>query len=74
MYWIVIVSCVQSYFDAWGEKADIAKATYWIGKTQIQQKLITEAIDTYIGVVLEYGDDVLEPISKKAGNFYLLRD
>ena len=55
-----IVSCVQSYLDAWGEKADIAKATYWIGKTQIQQKLITEAIDTYIGVVLEYGDDVLE--------------
>ena len=55
-----IVSCVQSYLDSWGEKADIAKATYWIGKTQIQQKLITEAIDTYIGVVREYGDDVLE--------------
>ncbi len=53
-----IIVVVQAYLDQWKDDADIAKALFWIGKTKIQQELPNEAVETYLGAIVEYGMDV----------------
>ncbi len=53
-----IVDEVQSYLDTWQDKADIAKALFWIGKTRIQQGLVDEAVATYLDAIERFGSDV----------------
>ena len=53
-----IITVVETYLEQWKEEADIAKALFWIGKTRIQQGLVAEAVETYIGAIVEYGADV----------------
>ncbi len=53
-----IIDVVHSYMDRYGDEADIAKAMYWIGKTQIQQGLITDAVNSYFDTIVRYGGNV----------------
>jgi len=53
-----IVDEVQAYLDTWQDKADIAKALFWIGKTRIQQGLVDEAVATYLDAIVRFGTDV----------------
>ncbi|MGE4489720.1 MAG: tetratricopeptide repeat protein [Kiritimatiellales bacterium] len=53
-----IIDAVNGYLDQYKEKADIAKAMYWIGKTRIQQGLVNEAVTVYLDTVVKYGGDV----------------
>ena len=53
-----IIGVVEDYLEQWGGEADISKALFWIGKTRIDQGLIAEAVDTYIGAIVTYGKDV----------------
>ena len=51
---------VNAYLERYGEEADVAKATFWIGKTKLAQGLTDEAIDAYLGTIVQYGGDVLQ--------------
>lgn len=55
-----ILKVVQRYEqdERWKGQADIAKALYWIGKTKIRQKKYAEAVETYLGAIVEYGGDL----------------
>ena len=53
-----IVDEVQAYLDTWQDKADIAKALFWIGKTRIQQGMVDEAVETYLDAIVRFGSDV----------------
>lgn len=44
--------------ERWKGEADIAKALFWIGKTLVQKKEYGEAVDTYVGAIVEYGGDL----------------
>jgi TolA-binding protein len=49
---------VTAYLEFWKERADIAKSLLWIGKTQIKQGRIDEAVDSYVNAIVQYGTDV----------------
>lgn len=53
-----IITLVNNYLDNYGEKADVAKAAYWIGKIKIEQGLIGEAVDAYLKTILKYGGNI----------------
>ncbi|MDF7797906.1 tetratricopeptide repeat protein [Pontiellaceae bacterium B1224] len=53
-----IIRVVDRYKDTWKEQADIAKAIYWIGKSQIQQKHFDEAVTAYLDAIVAYGGDL----------------
>lgn len=55
-----IVREVNAYLDTWDKEADIAKALFWIGKTNIQQGRIDEAVETYVNAIVKFGGDVLQ--------------
>ena len=54
------VELLYEYLDRCGDEADVAKATYWIGKTKIKQGLIPEAIEVYKDTILTYGNDIAQ--------------
>jgi TolA-binding protein len=53
-----ILSTVSRYLDTYGEEADIAEGIYWIGKTQVNQGKVDEAVDTYVSAIVQYGPDL----------------
>ena len=53
-----ILNVVNAYLDSYGDKADVAKAAFWIGKTKLAQGLTGEAIDAYLKTIVQFGDDV----------------
>jgi TolA-binding protein len=53
-----IIDVVSEYLTRYGEKADVAKAAYWIGKTQLQQGLVAEAVGSYFNTIVKYGHNV----------------
>ena len=53
-----IVKVVTAYLDNYEEKADVAKAVYWIGKTKVAQGLMDEAVTMYLDAIVKYGGDV----------------
>jgi TolA-binding protein len=53
-----IIDVVNDYLNRYGEKADVAKAAYWIGKTKMAQGLTGEAVDAYLDTVIKYGGNV----------------
>lgn len=54
------VELLYAYLDRCGDESDVAKATYWIGKTKIKQGLISEAIEVYKDTILTYGNDIAQ--------------
>lgn len=54
------VELLYTYLGRCGDEADVAKATYWIGKTKINQGLIPEAIEVYKNTILDYGHDITQ--------------
>ena len=54
------VELLYEYLNRCGDEADVAKATYWIGKTKIKQGLIPEAIEVYKDTILTYGNDIAQ--------------
>jgi TolA-binding protein len=54
------VELLYTYLTRCGDEADVAKATYWIGKTKINQGLISEAIEVYKNTILDYGHDIAQ--------------
>ena len=55
-----LITIVQSYLDIWGGEADVAKALFWIGKIMILTDRVDEAVETYLGAIIDYGGDVLQ--------------
>lgn len=55
-----ILRVVNDYLDRRGAEADIATGIYWIGKTKVNQGRIDDAVQTYVGAVLDYGNDVMQ--------------
>lgn len=53
-----IIDVIHAYMGQYGDKADIAKSMYWIGKTQIQQGLIADAVNSYFNAIVKYGNNV----------------
>jgi TolA-binding protein len=53
-----LIDAVNAYMDHYGDQADIAKAMYWIGKTQIEQGLIADAVKSYFDTIVQYGGNV----------------
>ena len=53
-----IIEVVEAYMDQYGEKADIAKGIFWIGKTRINQGRVDEAIQSYLNAIVQYGTDL----------------
>ena len=54
------LNVVNAYLERYGEEADVAKATFWIGKTKLAQGLTDEAVDAYLETIVEFGGDVLQ--------------
>ena len=55
-----ILEVVKAYQSRYGDEADVAKSAFWIGKTQQQQGLLDQAVQTYADTVIRYGGDVLQ--------------
>ena len=55
-----ILTVVNAYLDRYGEEADVAKATFWIGKTKVAQGLTGEAVEAYLDTIVRFGGDVLQ--------------
>jgi TolA-binding protein len=55
-----ILKTVDAYLTRYGDEADVAKATYWIGKTKLAQGLTAEAVDAYCQTIVQFGGDVLQ--------------
>lgn len=53
-----LIDTVHAYLNRYGDQADIAKAMYWIGKTQIQQGLIADAVNSYFETIVKYGGNI----------------
>lgn len=64
-----VITMVQAYLDQWNDKADIAKALFWIGKSKLQKRanikdeqladaLLEEVVDDYLAAIVKYGIDV----------------
>ncbi len=53
-----IIDTVNAYLDQYDEKADVAKAAYWIGKIKLEQGLTVEALETYREAIVKYGGTV----------------
>jgi TolA-binding protein len=55
-----LIAVVQSYLETWEGEADVAKALFWLGKTMILSDRVEEAVETYLGAIVDYGGDVLQ--------------
>ncbi len=55
-----ILAVVNSYLKRYGDEADVAEATYWIGKTKLAQGLVDEAVAAYRDAIVAYGGDLLQ--------------
>jgi tetratricopeptide (TPR) repeat protein len=54
-----ILSVVNAYLKKYeGKGADVAKATFWIGKTKLAQDKVADAVNAYCETILKYGGDV----------------
>ena len=54
------VELLYAYLERCADEADVAKATYWIGKTKINQGLLSEAVEVYKQTILDYGHDITQ--------------
>jgi len=55
--WQEIIDLMNYYLKKKGEKANISKATYWIGKAQISNGQVKEAIEAYIHAIFRFGNN-----------------
>jgi len=53
-----IIAAVNNYLTRYGDEADIATGIFWIGKTQMNQGLIDEAVQSYFNAIIQYGTDL----------------
>ncbi|MDH3345575.1 MAG: tetratricopeptide repeat protein, partial [Kiritimatiellaceae bacterium] len=53
-----VLTVVTEYMDFYGADANIAKGIYWIGKTQINQGHVDEAVKSYLDAIVLYGEDL----------------
>jgi len=53
-----ILKVVNAYLNRYGEEADVAKATYWVGKTKLAQGLTGEAVEVYRKTIVKYGGNI----------------
>jgi len=56
--WSEIIDLMNYYMDLLGEKADVAQAVFWIGKSQIELEQVDEAIAAYLDAIERFGNDV----------------
>jgi len=55
--WQEIIDLMNYYLEKKGETAEISKAIYWIGKAQISQGQVKEALKAYVNAVFKYGNN-----------------
>jgi len=55
--WQEIIDLMNYYLEKKGEVAEISKAIYWIGKAQIAQGQVKEALKAYVNAVFKYGNN-----------------
>jgi len=55
-----IIQLVTAYVNKYKEKADLAKAMYWIGQSKIQKdpRLAPEVISNYVNAIIRFGNIV----------------
>ncbi len=54
-----IIEAVNMYLAKWGDNgADIAKALFWLGRTEIQRGRYLSAAESYMQAVIDYGGDL----------------
>lgn len=56
--WQEIVDLMNYYLDLKEKDADVANATFWIGRAQIEMGQVEDAVDAYIRAIKEFGGDV----------------
>ena len=59
--WDDIVDLMNYYLDRWEESANIAEATFWIGKSKINLNQIDEALNSYLDTINRFGNDLDQP-------------
>jgi len=55
--WQEIIDLMKYYLEKKGETAKISKAIYWVGKAQISQGQVKEALQAYVNAVFKYGNN-----------------
>lgn len=53
-----IYKAIDEYEARWAEKADVAKAAYWRGKTKMDQGLVEEGLEAYLSAVVKHGGNI----------------
>ena len=53
-----ILNLVDEYLKRNKKIADVAKASFWIGKIKISQGLLDEAIEVYKNTIFDFGHDI----------------
>lgn len=58
--WQEIIDLMNKYMDMKEGDADVAEATFWIGRSQIALGQVDEAVEAYVDAILTFGDDVAQ--------------
>ena len=55
--WQEIIDLVNYYVDLLDDQADVAKAMFWIGQSQIQMEQVDAAVTAYLDAIERFGND-----------------
>ncbi|HEY5653238.1 MAG TPA: tetratricopeptide repeat protein, partial [Pontiella sp.] len=58
--WAEIIKLMEYYMGIWKSDANVAEAVFWIGRAQIAQEKVSEAVSAYVDAILEYGNDTAQ--------------
>ena len=56
--WNEIIDLMNYYLDRWEESANVAEATFWIGRSKINLGDVESAIDSYLDAIKRFGNDI----------------
>ena len=54
--WTDIIDLMRYYMDRWEEQADVAEATFWMGRSLEAQDQVELAIQTYLEAIERFGN------------------
>ena len=54
--WTDIIDLMRYYIDRWEEEADVAEATFWMGRSLEAQDQVETAIQTYLEAIERFGN------------------